>query len=221
MPKVSILDWRDGEGWLVLSGGGNFQADETVDIDAEVLSRTISHGPLALIWSATDIETADHYIDYLQDLGSRTGFLLDITGESHLTIQEQLDEAGIIVLMQGNEWERVLSTLRDPFIRELLEKAFHRGATIYAQGHLAATFAAWILTPMGIQQGLDWLNNALIPVPIGNSEGLKTGLQSSLPAAYGVSIETGSALALSSTGEIEIWGKAGVSIILGKDISSA
>lgn len=218
MPQVSILHWRDGSGWLVLSGGGDFLKDETLDIDTQVLSRTISHGHLALLWSATDIEAADRYLEYLRDLGGRTGFLLDIAGENPEDIQEQLEDVGIIILMDGAQPERLQEAL--PAIRYSLEKAHNNGATIYAQGRIAASFAAWVLTPRGLQLGFSWLEKALLVAPYSDPEPLKTWLQTSLPDSYGIGIGTGSALALSPMGAVEIWGRQAVNILLGKNLAT-
>jgi hypothetical protein len=211
------LHWRDGEGWLVLSGGGDFSKDETLDIDSQVLSRTISQGPLAILWSATDIEAADRYLDYLRDLGGRTGFLLDITSESPADVQKQLEDVGIIILMDGAQPERLREAL--PPIRHSLEKAHDNGATIYAQGKTAASFAAWIPGSRGLQPGFSWLEKAILVAPYTDSEPLKTWLQTTLPDGYGIGIGIGSALALSPTGEVEIWGGQAVNILLGKNLT--
>ena len=36
---------------------------------------------MAYLWSAGDIEAADRYLEYVRDLGGRTGYLLDVLAE--------------------------------------------------------------------------------------------------------------------------------------------
>ena len=207
----------------MLSGGGNFRKDETLDIDSSVLSRTVSHAPLAYLWSAGDIESADEYLEYLQDLGGRTGFLMDVTGEDDTSINEQLSEAGIVILGDGIHPERLHDSLHNrQIVIDSIEQAFSTGATIYAQGQIAPAFAAWTPSPMGLQPGLGWIRNAIIAAPYTDeyADKLKNWLQTMLPTAYGIGIERGSALALSPNAEVEVWGNQGVKIVLGQNLAS-
>src|SRR5574341_438648 len=162
MPQTSIFRWRDGRGWIVLSGGGNFQADETLDIDTAVLSRTVSHYPLAYIWTGGDIERGDRYLEYVDELGGRTGFLIDVMTEDDATIKTQLSEAGIIVLGDGIQIQRLYNGLAGAAI-EAMQTAFDNGATIYAQGYSAMLLGAWFQASEDVlSPGLGWLTNAII-----------------------------------------------------------
>ena len=65
MPRANMIRWRDGAGWLVLSGGGDIQSAETGEIEAEALARVAAGDPMAYIWAAGDVETADKHLEAL------------------------------------------------------------------------------------------------------------------------------------------------------------
>ena len=221
MPQSSIFRWRDGAGWLVLAGGGNIQSEAAVEIDSEVLVRTVSHGPLALLWSAGDIEAADEYLEHLRDLGGRTGFLLDVTAEKDEDTLKQLGETGIILLEDGPQSERLHGALTGPVL-EAIETAFQNGATIYARGRMVMSLAAWMPgAGNNLRAGIAWLDGALVMAPYNEEQAvhMKSWLQDVIPDAYGIGIGEGAALALSPDAEVEIWGEKAVTVLLGKNLS--
>ena len=221
MPQSSIFRWRDGAGWLVLAGGGDISSEAAVEIDGNVLVRTVSHGPLALLWSAGDIETADKYLEHLRDLGGRTGFLLDVTAEKDADSLKQLSEAGIILLGEGPQSERLHNALSGPVL-DAIGTAFKGGATIYARGSMVASLAGWMAgAGSNLSPGLGWLDNALVMAPYDEEHAvrMKSWLQDVIPDAYGIGLGEEAALALSPDGEVEIWGKQAVTILLGKNQS--
>lgn len=222
MPQSSVFQWREGAGWLVLSGGGNFKNDDTLDIDTALISRTISHNPLAYLWAAGDADTADLYLEYLDELGSRTGYLVDIAGESEDALYNQLKEAGIIVIGDGQRLTHLHNNLHGAVVKGM-EDAFATGATIYGQGNGAAFLASWMnLRGTGLQQGLGWLENGLV-VPYYTAERtpqVKDWLQNVIPNAYALGLGQGAALALSPDGSIEIWGKNEITVLLGQNFQS-
>ncbi|MBZ0309816.1 MAG: Type 1 glutamine amidotransferase-like domain-containing protein [Anaerolineae bacterium] len=218
MPQSSIFSWQDGAGWLVLSGGGNFKNNETLDIDSAVLSRTVSNSPLAYIWAAGDADTADLYLDYLDELGGRTGYLIDIASESEKSVYEQLKDAGIIVIGDGQDVQQLHNHLHSGLLKAMTE-AYENGATIYGQGQGAAFLAAWMNTGRtGLQPGLGWLANSII-VPYYTPEQqpqVKTWLHDVLPTAYALGLGKGAALALSPDGQVEVWGNQNITVLLGQ-----
>lgn len=219
MPQSSMFQWRDGAGWLVLSGGGNFKDNETLDIDTPVLSRTVSHNPLAYIWAAGDADTADLYLEYLVELGGRTGYLVDIAAETDESILQELREAGIIVLGDGQNSQHLHRHLKGDVL-QAITNAYENGATIYGQGNSAMFLASWMnLTGTGLQQGLGWMANSLI-VPYYAPERapqVKTWLQNVIPDSYALGLGKGAALALSPDGSVEIWGKNDITVLLGQN----
>lgn len=221
MSQVSIFRWRDGTGWLVIAGGGDFLANETLDIDAQVLGRTISFGPLALIWAAGDDEQADRYLEHLDDLGGRTGYLIDIVTEDDDAIDSQLSEAGIIVLCDGPNLQRLKNALSGAALTAMA-KAYANGATIYAQGRTAAVLGSWAnLKDEALQPGLSWIEDAIIlpGYDADQAEKLKQWVQDE-PDSYGIGLGKGAAIALSPEGAMEIWGESRVTVVLGKNLPS-
>src|SRR5690242_12744289 len=81
MPRANVIRWLDGEGWIILSGGGDVDSAETGHIEASALAKVQPGEPLAYIWAAGDIEQADKHLEALYDLGAPTGYLVDILAE--------------------------------------------------------------------------------------------------------------------------------------------
>src|SRR5258708_12273197 len=98
MPQANVIRWRDGAGWLVLSGGGDIESAEVGEIEAEALARVPAGDPVAYIWAATDVETADKHLTALEDLGAPTGFLIDVLTEDDATLREQLAVVGMVII---------------------------------------------------------------------------------------------------------------------------
>src|SRR5260370_3100809 len=98
MPRANMIRWRDGAGWLVLSGGGDIESAETGEIEAEALARVAAGDPMAYIWAAGDVETADKHLEALLDLGAPTGYLVDVLTEDDETVRGQLPVPGLTVL---------------------------------------------------------------------------------------------------------------------------
>jgi len=221
MPQSSIFRWKDGTGWLVLAGGGEFSSDEAAEIDSNVLLKTVSHGSMAYLWSAGDIETGDAFLEYVRDLGGRTGYLLDVLSEKDDDSMKQLGEAGIIVLGDGPQSERLHNALTGPVLTAI-DNAHKNGATIYVRGEMVMSLAGWMPTiGANLKPGIGWLDNALVMAPYTDeqSERMKSWLKDVIPDSYGIGIGEGAALALSPDGDVEIWGKKAVTVLLGQNLS--
>lgn len=220
MHQSSIFRWREGAGWLVLSGGGDFTTGETEAIDARILTRSSADGALVYINAAnTDANAAEQYLTYLGDLGGRTSFTLDVVTEDDITLKTQLSEAGVIIIGDGPDSTRLFNSLHGAAI-EGIERAFSQGALIMGSGIGAALFGEWVLSLEGAApaDGFGWLAQAAV---IGGTatppEKQKLqGLLQGNPFAYGLGIWPGSALSLGPDGGVELWGKQQISISLGK-----
>lgn len=218
MPRANMIRWRDGAGWLVLSGGGDIQSADTGEIEAEALSRVAAGDPMAYIWAAGDVESADKHIDALHDLGAPTGYLVDVLTEDDDTLRSQLADAGLIVLGDGPNVKALRSGLLGAAL-EAIGSAFERGSVILGVGQGAAVLGSF----MADQPGVGWVEGAVI-VPGYEDEQAVARLRDLLnatPGAYGLGIARGSALALGpgdadSQGTIEAWGKRQITVTLGK-----
>src|SRR6266851_400232 len=171
MPRANMIRWRDGAGWLVLSGGGDIQSAETGEIEAEALARVAAGDPMAYIWAAGDVETADKHLEALHDLGAPTGYLVDVLTEDDDSLRSQLAVAGLIVLGEG---------------LEAIGSAFERGAVILGVGQGAAVLGSF----MPDQPGVGWIEGAAI-MPGYEDDKAVAQLRDTLaknPDAYGLGI---------------------------------
>ena len=218
MPQQTIFQWRDGRGWLVLSGGGgsNDEMDAIASIEASILGRTMSQGPIAYIWAAGDIETADRNMDALRDLGARTGYMIDILTEDDESLRTQLREAGVIILGDGPETQLLRDALPGVVI-ESIESAFGRGASVYAIGQSATILGTYGIEGNQLLPGLEWLSQSAIMAHYkpADADLLRDWVQESA-ATYGLGLGEGAALALGPLGELEVWGNQAITVTLGE-----
>ncbi len=215
MPQHNIFHWRGGRGWLVLSGGGSSaDSDAASSIEAHMLGRTTSQGPLAYIWAASDIETADQDMDALRELGARTGYLVDILSEDDETLSTQLSEAGVIILGNGPQYD-VLHDALPGVVMDAIASAFERGATVYAIGRSAMLFGAFSPRGDAFTTGLTWLAGAIIMANYKpeNAALLRDYVHGS-GAAYGLGLGHSSAIAFGPSGEVEVWGNRAITVTL-------
>lgn len=217
MPQQHIFRWRAGTGWLVLSGGGSSDTEDGASIAAHMLGHTLSQGPIAYIWAANDLDTADAEMDALRELGARTGYLVDIVTEEDDILFTQISEAGVIILGAGPHIETLHDALPGVALDSILH-AFARGATIFASGQSAALWGAFRAAENTIVPGLNWLNSALImPGYTPEHADLLRACITESDASYGLGLSKGAAIAFGPHGEVEIWGNRAVTITLGQE----
>lgn len=215
MPQANIFRWRSGRGWMVLSGGGAWDSEDITTIEAQLLLRTLSQGPIVYLWAAGDIETADAHMDSLRDLGARTGYLADILTEEDDVLFKQISEAGVIILGDGPNQTLLGEALSGVVLRGI-DEAMSQGATVYAVGASAALLGMYQVADGELAAGLDWLKQAII-VPgfhPDDSESLRQWVFA-YPEGYGLGLGDGAALALGPEGEVEVWGSAQITVLLG------
>jgi hypothetical protein len=180
------------------------------------LAKVAAGDPIAYVWAAGDVETADKHLDALHDLGGPTGYLVDVMTEDDESLRKQLSEAGLIVLGDGPNVKGLRSGLLGAAL-EGMNEAFERGGVILGIGQGAAMLGS-VLPEV---QGLDLVEKAAI-VPAYEGEDQKNTLRKLLeknPDSYGLGIATGSALALGPGGEVEPWGKGQITVALGKSLT--
>ena len=221
MPQANIFQWRAGIGWLVVTGGGALDSEDNLSIVAATLSRTVSQGPLAYVWAASDLESADRHMDLLRDLGARTGYLVDVLTEEDDELFRQLNEAGIIILGDGPRQETVRDALVGAAMRGI-EGSFSRGATLYAVGASAALVGAYVADGDALVPGFGWLANSIILPGYTSDQAdmLRHAVQRIEDGyGYGLGLGPGAALALGPRGEVETWGNKAITVSLGQRYS--
>jgi hypothetical protein len=208
MASNNVLRWKDGRGWLVLSGGASS------DIRAQALSLSAADGGVAYIGGQ-----AEQALDDMEDLGAPSGYLVDVMAEDDETVQKRIADAGMVVISGEGSARDARSSLMGAAAQGI-EAAFGNGAIILAEGQSAAVFGAWVaVEDGGMASGLDWLDNGLIMpavTSLTDSEAAREALAKE-PAAIVVGIGAGSALALGPDGEVETWGKKQVAVALGRN----
>jgi len=216
MPQVNIFKWRAGNGWIVLSGGGDWLDANVQAIEAAVLTRTVSQAPLAYVWAAGDLDTADRHMDALRDLGARTGYLVDIVTEGEDALYQQLSEAGVIILGDGPNTRTLRQALAGIALGGL-EEALFQGATIYAPGASAGLLGAALVEQGALVEGFGWLESAVIlPGYTPDQAGALRGWVPRVPGGYGLGLAAGAGIAFGPQGEVEVLGSGAVTVSLGQ-----
>ncbi len=214
MAQHTVLQWLDGRGWLVLSGGHVAGSQ----VRAQALGRVAADGGVAYISLGSGSNLGEKALADLDDLGAPPGYLVDVISEDDQTIQARLSDACMIVIEAGSSLDEMRSALLGA-AADGIQVAYEHGAIILVEGLSASVFGAWVYLQTGkITTGLDWLHNALI-VPgvtaIADSQAGREVLAAQ-PGAIAIGIGSGSALALGPDGEVEIWGERQVTITLGR-----
>lgn len=216
MPQSNIFKWLTGKGWLVLAGGGPWESEDALNIQAKVLSHTHSQGPIAYIWAASDVDTADRQMDTLRDLGARTGYMIDILTESDEDLFRQLSEAGVIILGDGPRIGDLHDALIGVGLRGIQE-AFNRGATIFVIGGSAAMMGAYAIQGDDLLPAFGWVSQAIIwPGYTPEQADRLRRAVTRQPAGFGLGLGAGAALALGPRGEVEVWGNGAITVSLGQ-----
>lgn len=217
MPQSSIFQWRDGEGHLILLGHGDFDDLLTSDMVGEALNRTRAEGPLAYIWAAGDVDAAEENLLKLADMGSRTGYLVDVVDEDKATLRERLEEAGIILIGDGQDIERLRGGMEGGVMRSL-QRAYDKGTTIVGIGNGAAIFGQWMLDhEHKVRPSFSWLKRAIITVEDADIEAMHEFLRN-YPNAYGLGIKAGAGTAFSPDGSLDVLGNQQITVALGKNL---
>jgi hypothetical protein len=219
MFQSSIFRWRSGAGWLVLSSGGSFEAGITEAIDMRMLTRGAAGGPLVYIGAAHNAEMTEPYLTYLNDLGGPVNYAVDIIMEDDETLEKQITEAGIVIIGDGPDYQRLYNGMHGAAIKAL-QIAYERGALVMGAGIGADLFGQWVIKHQ-MSPGFGWLANSAVLSGIPD-DATKQALQSLLyqePTAYGLGIRPGSALAFGPNSTVELWGKQQIAISLGQAYS--
>ncbi len=211
MSERQIFHWFQGLGWLVFSGG----ADPYGEIRGKAIARGSADGAVVCIALTNEPNTADQLLDDVEDLGAQTGYIVDLNTEDDVTLQQRIGEAGVIVFYSDYAPEEIRSALLGAALSGI-QTAYQNGAVILLEGTTAMAFGNLMYTRDGeIQQGLDWLENALIISPINNVAEYSRDFLSKNPAYFSIGIGVGSALALGPNNEVEVWGERKITVALG------
>lgn len=224
MTQAGPLRWRTGLGWLVLAGGGRWQAGETGLIDASILGWASLERPMAVLATAGgSTAAAEGLLEHYVDLGGANGYVVPIfdpSGARRLENRELLAQAGVIYLADGPNPLRLVRALRESPALEGMAQAFERGAVVAAFGRAAIALGAWVAGSDAlnrIEPGLGWLPQIVVE-PHFEGTASATRLRAILaeyPGHLGMGLPDGVALALGPEGRVETLGDEQVTMVLG------
>jgi hypothetical protein len=214
MARNNVLQWRDGRGWLVLSGG---HVPESA-VRAQAIGHIDADGGVAYISFGNDIDATEALMNDMQDLGAPPGYFVDVLSEDDDTLRSKLGEASLIVVEAGINSTDVRSALLGAAV-EGMQTAFENGAVILLEGNSASVFGTWILLETGeVRQGIGWLSQMFVlpgVTAVAQSDAGRAALEEE-SSALALGIGEGSALALGPDGEVEPWGLREVTVALGR-----
>jgi hypothetical protein len=211
MPSQNVFSWKDGYGWIVLSGG----SEPTGAVRAAAIERSSADGALVVL-VLDDAAASDAILNDMQELGAPSGYLVNLMTEDDNTIRQQVGDAGIVVLSSDAPARAVHSNLIGAVV-DGLATAYDRGALILAEGSAAVALGAFIVDDGTVLDGLGWLDNVLV-VPGMESASDSPDAQTVMnqkPTAIVIGVAVGTAFVLGGNGMIETWGDKQITIALG------
>lgn len=209
MPNRSIFRWRDGLGWLVLSG----HTDASAEVRAKAISRIASGGSIAYV---TFGPGDDQILNDMQDLGAPAGYWVDVFREDDETLNDLLEQAALIMLPDTLPLEELKPNLTGA-AWDGITTAFERGAVILVEGAAASIFGQHICTEQ-IAEGFGWVDSTVITaIPAFQQV---QALLREYQEVISIEIAQGAAIAFGPGGEVESWGNQQVKVTLGERFSS-
>lgn len=209
-----ILRWpAEAQGWLVLSGGD----DEGGAIRAQTL-RIAPTSDIGFAYIGLSEASGDETLDDLEDLGARTGYLVNVLVEDDDTIRDQLKDASLIVIDGSEPLDAMRSSLMGAGA-EAIYQSYQEGAVVLIERSNAPLAGSVMLNAKSaLVNALGWVDGAFIlpgVTSLASSEVAQQILESGEVAVV-IGIGEGSALALGPAGQIDLWGNRQVTIALGK-----
>jgi cyanophycinase-like exopeptidase len=242
MPQQGPLLWLDGEGWIVLLGGGDWRSGETEQIDAQVLSLANLDRPMVVLLAEGSAGDADDLLDHYTALGGPGGVALSLATVTRDQLRvpsflSTLEEAGTLYLGGENPLPLVNNLHNTAALATIIEGfSTLQGLTIVGAGAGAAALGRWAFTPQPPYQqamGLGFVMNAVIAPHFSGTEQspilralphIDAGPRSPAPGRdnappvprtlLGLGIPDATALALGPQGQVEMWGDGQVTAVL-------
>ena len=225
MPQQGPLQWPDGEGWLVLLGGGDRARGETDLVDAQVLSLVNLDRPMVVLFSDGPRAAADDLLEHYTLLGGPGGEAFTLSEMTRAQLQapaflDLLREAGTLVLGGENPLPLVRNLHGTQALEHIL-RGFTtlQALTIVGTGGGAAAVGMWAVGPSPrflLAEGLDLLPNTVIVPHFTRTEDSPVLRQLSQigPGLLGLGIPDGTALAFGPQGQVETWGRDQVTAVV-------
>jgi len=225
MPTQGPLSWLDGEGWIVLAGGGDWQTGVTGQIDMQLLSIANLDRPMVVLMSDGSRTQADALLEYYTGLGGPGGEAFTLTEMTREGLKAPrflslIAEAGVLYLGGVNPIPLVQNLHNNLALQQMiLGYTTLQALTVFGVGAGAAALAKWTFGPAPdyLQaNGLGWLSNSVVIPNFTRTEDspILRQLPKVAPNVLGLGIPEGAALALGPLGQVETWGSGEVTAVI-------
>lgn len=206
------------ESWLVLSGLVPSLDAEMPQMAEQLLSRLdLSRMPICLLGDESIGDELQSFLDDIEILLNSPVTVIRINELTQNTFREIVETANILVMVGGDvqSWINVL----DPLKSEIeVDDLLGGGRLVFTVGSASSSLGSWIFS--GDEEpaaGLGWLTGAIV-LPEVEKPGeipIVKQLLSQHKLSYALGLPRGAVLALGPRGEIEVWGIASPSVVLG------
>jgi hypothetical protein len=224
MPTQGPLQWVDGYGWLILTGGGDWRRGDLDRIDARVLSVINLDRPMIVLLASGPVAEAEALLEHYTLMGGPGGeaFSLDQKSRSQLSAPPFLDllgEVGLLVLAGDNPLPLAQNLYLSPALEHIV-RGFStlQALTLVGIGGAASTLSRWAIGPAPhyLQaKGLGFLINAVVAPHFTRTEdSILQHVPQELPEMLGFGIPDQTALALGPDGQVETWGTGQVTAVV-------
>lgn len=225
MPRQGPLQWVDGEGWLILVGGGDWRRGETDAIDAQLLSLANLDRPMVVLLAEGRRSDAEDLLEHYTLLGGPGGEAFSLAAITRDQLQTAsfatlLQEAGVLVLSGENPLPLVNNLYNTAALRHIVEGySTYQALSLVGLGAGAAALGRWVFGPQPPHpqaMGLGFLMNAVIVPHFTTTE--NSPVLRALPQIgenlLGLGIPEQTALALGPQGQFEMWGEGQVTAVV-------
>ena len=225
MPQQGPLNWLDGNGWLIVSGGGDVLRGDIAHIDTRLLSLINLDRPMVVLLEGGARQDADDVLDYYTALGGPIGeaFALNTLTREHFFSADfltLLEEAGTLYICGDNPLPLLQYLYKTPAM-ERIQRGFTtlQALTIMVTGGNAATIGKWAIGPAPdyLQAiGLDFLKNTVVEPYFTRTEDavVLRNINQLGPGILGLGIPERTALAFGPQGQVETWGQQPVTVVV-------
>ncbi len=225
MPQQGPLQWLDGEGWLVLLGGGNVARGETDVVDVQLLALANLDRPMVVLLSDGTRDDADAILEHYTLLGGPGGEAFTLAEMTRAELENPkfltlLDEAGTLYLGGENPLPLVRNLYGTAALAHILRGfATLQALVIVGSAAGASALGMWAIgpAPQFLQvQGLDMLQNTVIVPHFTRTEDsvVLRCLSQLGPGLLGLGVPDGVALAFGPQGQVETWGTGQVTAVV-------
>jgi len=230
MPQKGPVRWLDGQGWLVLLGGGDFRRGETDEVDAQLLSVANLDRPMIVLTGGGRSSEAEAILDHYTQLGGLGGeaFALSEFASSASSVG-QLDTPDVLTLIQeagiiylgGEDALTLVTNLHESLaLRQIVESySTLQGLTLIGAGAGAAALGRWVFTPEPPYEqamGLGFVMNAVVVPHFTTTD--DSPILRALPQIghnlLGLGIPDKTALALGPREQLEMWGEGQITAVV-------